>query len=682
MFPFLGFLYYAASVDSFASKPLNTPVSNHRWTALWAAPCALLGGCGLVAALQAWWFPGLDPTTMLRAKLIIMLSGNLLVGVVLAALMLLVHLLRRQPALRSPAWRSGRAFWLGVALGVGPLLTSTWATTWAQSANPSGFWAKPQNYGYLAMLGMLVAAPFLGRATQAGHRLFVGVGLLAILGYGLLWALPGGLRQSEGVELRALEVVPGSKTSVPDIVLISVDTLRADSILDAALDLPNLDRLRKRGKWADYGLAPAPSTVPSHTTMLTGLGVLQHGARSNEFQVPQHVPMVSEKLADAGYRTVALVSTGVLRGASGFRRGFEVYDDATVAAGTAVVPLRRTSDQKTWLGWLLPEEQTVSFVVRVSLGKRDWEPGHAGSARGERTTPVAKNYLKQLQSGEQAFFFFLHFMDPHLPYTPHASVQGQVVGEMDVPSPYNRERFGSQKQVRLIEAGLRREDPQAQVAADVLRAVYMEEVLYIDQCIGAVLDQLEQTSRDTVILFTADHGEQFGEHQRMLHANSLYEPLLRVPFILVGPDIQADSRFTKPPHLEDVAPTLLNFAGLSHDDLPGRNLRSWKLPQQPQIAADSNKRLSIRDGKWKLIGIIETMGETRFVAKELFDIEADPQELNNVMDQFPEQVERLKAGAGAALANAYQGTMAELSQAHQDMMSELGYGGDEEEDAN
>ncbi|KAA3612716.1 MAG: hypothetical protein DWQ01_03140 [Planctomycetota bacterium] len=637
-------------------------------------------GAGLVtgvtgaALLQAFTFPGLDPLELFRVKFLITASGNLMAAALVLALLILVRLWK--PA--SP--RVMVCFWLGFTLGAGPWITSTWGTTWAQNHGPTSLLGKPVIYGYATMLLGFSFTRLLAGWTQWARPLVVWSAPVLLGLYLLFWSLPDGTGTQDrpflpdGPEVEGLQI----SEEHPDLILISVDTLRADSILAQELNLPHLDRLRARGRWAPYGLAPAPSTVPSHTTMLTGADILTHGARSNEFMVPDRLPVVAELLKDAGYRTAAVVSSGVLHGAGGFRRGFQVYDDSSVAAAAAVTPLRRMADKKTMLGWFLPELQTVQFVMRLCVGREQWHPGNAGSARGERTQEVSSEYLTQLQSGRAPYFFFLHFMDPHLPYTPHESTLGSLVQPEDIPEAYRLHNLGSQPQVRSVQAGLQQGDPLAEQAAEALKRLYLEEVLYIDACIGALMDQADASGRPTAILFTSDHGEHFGEHDLMLHANSLYEPLLQVPFVLMAPGLAPDSSFPVVPRLEDVAPTLLGLAGVQTSSfMKGRNLTEEVFEPSPQWAAYGKRNFSFRDGPWKLIGRVQGDG---FEAQELYHLENDPEESENLLDQEPEVVSRLRLAAMTALQGARPGSRGEVDDWRRQMLNQLGYGEEEDEE--
>ncbi|MFQ5749668.1 MAG: sulfatase, partial [Planctomycetota bacterium] len=193
-------------------------------------------------------------------------------------------------------------------------------------------------------------------------------------------------------------------------------------------------------------------------------------------------------------------------------------------------------------------------------------------------------------------------------------------------------------------------------------------------------DALDRDGRKTVLLVTGDHGEQFGEHGRMLHANTLYEPLLRVPFVLVGPGIPAGTTFEAPPQLEDVAPTLLSFAdGSPLPSWRGRDLRKGAAGDRVQIAV-RNREISLRRGDWKLLARFRGAGspDTEVMPLELYDLAADPGEIRNLIRRNPDKVQELSTQMQAVLKLAVAGESAHLDAEEAAMLEELGYAVDED----
>ncbi|MFQ5749237.1 MAG: sulfatase-like hydrolase/transferase, partial [Planctomycetota bacterium] len=436
----------------------------------------LLFGLGAAALLQAFTWPGLQAGELLREKMLVLGLGNF--G--LAFLLVLVlaaggRILRRVP---SPS----TGFWVAFAFGAAPLAAFTLGPGLASGFRSDSILGKPVTYGYLAGLLLLLATPLAARLRGRWEQVVAWGGVFLLFAWGALWFLfshrdSGNLSPRPFPESKGLAAAVDPPRGFPDLVLISIDTFRADAALEDPEGLPHFAELRRRGRWASYALAPAPSTLPSHTTMLTGVEVLEHGARSNEFRVPDRLATLAELLHARGYRTAGVVSNGVLRGAAGFSRGFEVFDDLPVARGGSARLLRRTADAQTWLGWFLPAETTENFVKDRILGKLGGD-GDAGSARGERTTEVALHYLDVLRKDERPFFLFIHFMDPHQPYHPDPSVAGRLTAGEELPAEFQGEETGSLSLARRVEQALGKGDPAAGAATGFLHDLYREEILF------------------------------------------------------------------------------------------------------------------------------------------------------------------------------------------------------------
>ncbi|MDP6962569.1 MAG: alkaline phosphatase family protein, partial [Planctomycetota bacterium] len=119
----------------------------------------------------------------------------------------------------------------------------------------------------------------------------------------------------------------------PDVILISIDTLRADAIFsnqDLGLELPTLAKLRKESMWADYALSSSNQTLPGHLGMLSGLSATSHGVRSNRDLPDPSIPLAAELFAIKGYQTAAVISNALLSSATGMHRGFSHFSDEPI----------------------------------------------------------------------------------------------------------------------------------------------------------------------------------------------------------------------------------------------------------------------------------------------------------------------------------------------------------------
>ena len=624
---------------------------------------ALLAGALLGAAAASLLAPGFAGNGLLRERLLLGLGSALLLTAVLALLLGLLP-----PRFRP---RRGGALLFGLALALAPA---------------AGAWLPKETFGLLlplAALGAWRREPPALPAPVAGASV-----LAAVLGLAVLALRPTSL----AVEAPGTPLVAGGQG--PDVVLVSIDTLRADALTGPRELMPRLRALAAEGTWAEYALSPSSQTVPAHYTMFTGLNVLGHGVYNNQQSLGQD-PVLAERFLEGGWRTAAVVSSAPMRGANGFARGFQVYHEAPIARFGPVESLYRWARKNTWAGWLGLASPLADPVQRLLTG-RVQTPWDGNQGNGRHTTDDALEMLRRLRQAPSPFFLFVHYMDPHAPYCPPPGYAGTWARPDPVAEEYRRKggevpdgdwRLAN----RLGEAKRRGENVEAGIAH--LRDLYDEECRFTDAMLGELFDALRDSERETVLLVTSDHGEHFGEHGLMTHANSLYEPLLRVPFVLHGPGIPA-RRLPSPPHLEDVKPTLLAAAGLLpaggpaalDPPLTGRILGAATVEERPvHFAAQKTlpqhsgetpweRILCVREGPWKLICAFDLEAEPPVVeAVELYHLERDPAESRNLLEAETDLVRRLEGLAAGLARNARKDASEQRSEEFLEMLDQLGY---------
>jgi arylsulfatase A-like enzyme len=485
---------------------------------------------------------------------------------------------------------------------------------------------------------------------------------------------------------------PAAPASAPDVYLISIDTLRADALVGprpVGYALPFLDALRRSGTSWEYGLSSSNQTVPGHAGMLLGRDALGTGVRWNHDSLPkaEFGQLLSERFFAAGFRTAGVISNGLLATAGGFNRGYDIYDDTTVAGRGAVAPALEHVESSSWLGWLLDPrvvEALLTETVYFSSTKPYRNQGQYGLlARGELTSNLALAALEQLYAQERPFFCFLHYMDPHSPYGAPPPFAGRLTG--DLPPYAERYRptarqgmFGiaeidrAARDLRSDDAAVRAE---AELAMRWFHLTYLEKLMFMDGQIQRIQERALASGRPAVWLVTSDHGEHFGEHGVVLHGNSLYEELVRVPFFMAGAGVPAEIQGQGVPRLEDVAPTLLALAGISPPkELKGRVLGTEGAAgaEVAHIAVD-NRRVAYREGGWKLHGVWEGLSEVK--AGVLFQLAADPAEAQAMPTPNPTG-EKLLAALKELLARDFYPLRRDLSKpdsAQLRLLHELGY---------
>jgi len=406
---------------------------------------------------------------------------------------------------------------------------------------------------------------------------------------------------------------PTRATSGANLVLVTLDTTRADHLGVYGGDeelTPNLDRLAAEGITFLETQSTAPITLVAHASILSGRYPFNHRIRNNGmFVLPDEVPTLATVLGARGYRTGAFVSAYVLARRYGLDRGFEIYDDD------------------------------------LSRGRHE-AANVVPSRRAEVTLEPALEWLSGLD-GDEPFFCWIHFYDPHAPYDP--------------PEQFRRRHPT---------------DP------------YSGEIAYMDSVIGQLLDYIssEGLADDTFVAVVGDHGEALGEHGEQTHAVLLHQATLRVPWILSGPRLPRDVKVRVPVSVVDLAPTVCRLLGVAPPDgadgvevtgiLTGDSARYlerslYAETMLPRFQYGWSPLRSLRGARWHLVS---------GVREELYDLRNDPRELIELRDREAATARELAGdlaeiiGRDDDLGNAARTT---ISQDEMERLQALGYLGAE-----
>jgi len=420
-----------------------------------------------------------------------------------------------------------------------------------------------------------------------------------------------------------------------NILLITTDTLRADHLgaygypRDTS---PTLDALAAEGVRFERPAVQWPKTGPSFASMFTATYPKDNGiVRRIGQPLPCRFRMLAEELSDAGYQTHAVVANAAVSHDFYFDQGFDNYIEA----------------------WEHPPEDGL-------------DPTGA-----EAVTRLATALLERIEQRDAPYFLWVHYLDPHFPYTPPGEYSDRFQGDEHYDAgrtipisdrPTQQMRGIGQEQVL-----------DGQDELDFYRARYDAEVSYNDHWIGQLLD--EAGERDllggTLTVFTSDHGESLGEHHYYFdHGRFPFQTCTRVPLILHYPGVLEPRVDPQPVELVDLAPTILEAAGL---ELPGGVwMQGRSLTPRLRGVADpgagddvrvdaEGRRLAfseagwetnnkwqkvVQDDRFKLV-FAQVNPEQKWIGGPgvrftLYDLDNDPGETVNVGEEFPEDLERLK----------------------------------------
>lgn len=425
----------------------------------------------------------------------------------------------------------------------------------------------------------------------------------------------------------------------PNVLLITVDTLRADAIGalgGGATHTPFLDALAAGGVVSRRAITPQHQTNAAHASLLTGAAPNTTGVRVHMVdRLREDLPTLASVLGESGYTTAGIYSWVSLDPAfSGLNRGFDFYEGYVINRPAA-------------LGNPLLEQAAAAFrrlkesfqVVKTSdlLLKASDALEESMDGRADVTTDAILQWLDQKRSGP--FFLWAHYFDPHYGYTPPSPFDNQH--DPDYIGSLN----GSVATVEAIQSGALRLDPNS-ADNQHLKALYQGEVSFTDQQLARLFDGLKERglSDGLLVALTGDHGEGFGEHQHWFHPSSVYNTEIAVPLVLHYPGRLAAKELSAPISLIDVMPTLLDLLGL---EIPS-SVEGKSLLPLIEGRSDGSDRIvfsqSFDDGllaavgpEWKLVANMVT-GQT-----QLYRLSTDPGEEVDLAGQAPEAWSTLAA---------------------------------------
>ena len=459
---------------------------------------------------------------------------------------------------------------------------------------------------FLQVRGSASKIPKLARSFLAGITTGVLVG--SVLGAAFL-------ATSHNLNARPAALASHEPRSGLNVLLITIDALRADHLGAYGYPRatsPNIDRLAREGVLFRRAVAQWPLTSPSFASMMSSSYGHTNGVmRTTAQRMPDRSVMLAELLKAGGYSTWAAVGNVNLARIFNFDQGFDTY-----------LELWREGDR-------------------------------------ERTERVTRRGIDLLGKASESrpFFLWLHYFDPHARYRPP-----EPFDEMFVDDPY----FDASWRVPLfpekrrdlggISANVNLGD-EDRVAYYV--AQYDAEIRYVDEQVGIVLKALEERglAGKTLVVLTSDHGESLGDHGYFFeHGRFPYDDCVHVPLILSGPGTGKPGETVRSPvGLIDLAPTLLDLAGLpSNPEAEGKSLRRllegdrasgsrWAFAFTESGFTQDYQR-SITSERYKLVYVPDA-GDRRVLKGrelELYDLEEDPGETKNLVDERPEVARRLK----------------------------------------
>ncbi len=532
-----------------------------------AAVGALGAAAAVVALIGVWPAPrGMLPTPdELAAAAGTVVGPAALLGAVAGAV-----LGRPRPALQITGGGTGVGLRAAVLLGPCALLA------FAALPRSGRMLVQADGTGRLALGAVLLLA--LAALARGHHRAVAWGATTGALGLGL-WLWPAVPR---------LASVP--QDGHPDVVLITLDTLRADALPGwvagrsplPALPTPALDGLAARGRVFAAAHSPATLTGPAHTSLLSGLDPAAHGVVRNGQAVPATIPWLPAALARAGYHTTAWTAAAVLGPGLGFGRGIHDLDHQL---------------------WRIPaQHRLLGGLAHRPRGARFWR---SAATLVDRALAAGLPDLSRPGPEGRPRFVWIHLFDAHWPYAPSAAAR-EAAGLAPGAAPALTTPVFVEGAQPLDAAG-----------AAALRAAYRAQVIDLDRAIGRLLARVGE---DDIVAVVGDHGERMGEGgRRFTHGRGADAPESWVPLVIRAPGL-APGVETAAVATEDLAPTLLALAGVPRP--PG-------MPDHSLVdgaPGDRIQRTAARDGAWALRQGDASLVGTAGSPPTLHDRAADPLE--------------------------------------------------------
>lgn len=417
--------------------------------------------------------------------------------------------------------------------------------------------------------------------------------------------------------------------SAYNFVLLTFDTLRADAlgVYGGGLPTSAFNKFAEENIVFENSHSTAPWTIASMVSLFSSQfpSKLSVGDSKDYYTIPDDADTFAEEMDKKGYKTAAFVGNYLLRESSGILQGFDSaislnHHTRTMNRFTLILPLLETT-----ISYCFPKPE---FNYLMDSSKY-----------------LVQNTVDFIRgNSSKKFFLWVHFIDPHDPYNPPEEFRKNDDGKR--PWPVFAPMDHSLKVPQLTEMRMGKtllDESERKYAKDL----YDGEVIYMDKMLSEILDVFKEQEiyGRTVICVTSDHGEEFWEHGKYYHGQSLYEELVKVPLIISIPGIDSAKRIKETVSSIDVIPTFFDIAGLKiPDNFDGRSLMPY-IKGEKEIAVKSvfceetyyyeEKKAVIKDN-------LKLIVEINSGNAELYDLSANPGETEDISSENPDIVEKLK----------------------------------------
>lgn len=418
----------------------------------------------------------------------------------------------------------------------------------------------------------------------------------------------------------------------------------------------HIDDFAQEGVLFENAVSVSPWTLPSHASLFTGVPPSVHRTNSLERSLPNSLQTLAETLSNAGYRTVGMSANPWFSSQFGITRGFDKFHHllGPLATDSYREFIKLVTDDTERLS-----ERFKSLILKqspVELFRNGITAGHRHFiGRDDNGASEAVDLSLDVMAGSEPYFLFVNFLEPHLPYKPPEDYLEGPIRKFGQSAVESVNQDAPAYNIRNVD--MSPED------FDVLETLYDAELDYVDDCIGTLLDGINQNDQrdDTLVAVLGDHGENIGDHKLMSHHYSVHHTLMHVPMILRYPGVfeggeNVESRISS----IDLPATVNSILQECNIDTNGFSPQQQGTPLHERTSEDQaivaeylnpmppinqmKKRCNnpdfdvsvydrtlrtIYSGQYKLIRGSDG-------SKQLYDIANDPNEENNLLEKKPE----------------------------------------------
>jgi len=453
-----------------------------------------------------------------------------------------------------------------------------------------------------------------------------------------------------------------------NVVLISIDSLCQDRLgiygnrpqyaPEVAVS-PNIDNFAKQAVVFDNAWSTSSWTLPAHMSMLTGLSDRNHAVEADHYRLDPKRKLLTEAFSDGGFQVAGFYSGPYLDPKYGFGRGADVWASAMLSPSELASHINAWVKRRSAAGMPAPSTEEIRGIRdRVS----HWD------ITSPRVNEIGLEWLENRDT-EKPFFLMMHYFDAHYDYLPETMQKG--LGHKFDPEYQGQlggENWYFNPAVRAQEPPFKRRISERDLGH--IKALYDAEVNYVDQHIGQLLAKLKELnlSDNTVVCIVSDHGDEFFEHGMIGHRSTLFPEVTKIPLLLKVPgEFDDGSRIEKLARIYDLAPSLLDFAGLGKmNAIEGDSLRNLMNGQQEdsrsilqRVPGGPDLRDGWRNSEFAVHRILQIdrqasqrLGELRFqpmldqggkAMTWVFDVKNDPHELQPISPKDPRFAQAINA---------------------------------------